>query len=259
MRSSCDASETSCRCARAESSSAASIVLKLAARRLSSSRPCASMRRDRSRVSVTSSVVRVRRRTGASAAPATREPESRRDGDPAAGDEEQQQLDPAQRLVRLVERAREHQSPSPRRRSTGRSRHREDANLRARDASLAKNEPPRRAASRTCAPGGKRLRLVDRQDGSSVLANRLDDRRRPEGARNLEVQAAESVVDVRRAGARRLRQRVRLRPEPLVDLPVELSSHDEPDDDRRGHDCERDRACGRECQPGAKAHRSRRA
>ena len=44
VRSSWDASATSCRCARVDSSSAASIVLKLAASRLSSSSPLTSIR-----------------------------------------------------------------------------------------------------------------------------------------------------------------------------------------------------------------------
>ena len=59
VRSSCDASATSWRCARWESSSASSIVLNDAARRASSSSPCASMRRDRSRVRATCSAVSV--------------------------------------------------------------------------------------------------------------------------------------------------------------------------------------------------------
>ena len=74
VRSSCDASETSWRCARAESSSAPSIVLNVAARRESSSLPDASIRRERSRVSDTSSAVRVSRWTGASTAFATTSP-----------------------------------------------------------------------------------------------------------------------------------------------------------------------------------------
>ena len=57
VRSSCDASATSCRCARWESSSASSIVLNDAASRASSSPPVASIRRDRSRVRATCSAV----------------------------------------------------------------------------------------------------------------------------------------------------------------------------------------------------------
>ena len=72
--SSCDASATSCRCARVDFSSAPSIALKLAARRPSSSRPPESMRCERSPVSVTFSAVAVRRRTGASAARETASP-----------------------------------------------------------------------------------------------------------------------------------------------------------------------------------------
>ena len=76
VRSSCEASATSCRCARLESSSAPSIVLKLEASRPSSSSPVEvdSIRCERSRVSVTASVVAVSRRTGASAVRATSRP-----------------------------------------------------------------------------------------------------------------------------------------------------------------------------------------
>ena len=74
VRSSCEASATKRRWLRAESSSAASMVLKLPARRPSSSVPSSAMRRERSRVSVTSSVASVSRRTGASAVRATSSP-----------------------------------------------------------------------------------------------------------------------------------------------------------------------------------------
>ena len=74
VRSSCEASATSWRCARLDSSSAASIVLKLAASRVSSSWPLVSIRSERSPVSVTRSVASVRRRTGASAAFETARP-----------------------------------------------------------------------------------------------------------------------------------------------------------------------------------------
>ena len=74
VRSSCEASATSCRCARLDSSSAPSIVLKLVASRLSSSCPVVSIRSERSPVSVTCSVVSVKRRTGRSAACDTANP-----------------------------------------------------------------------------------------------------------------------------------------------------------------------------------------
>ena len=90
VRSSCEASETSCRCARAESSSAPSIVLNVAARRESSSVPDASIRRERSRVSDTSSAVRVSRWTGASTALDDDEPERGRERDADGGDQEQE-------------------------------------------------------------------------------------------------------------------------------------------------------------------------
>ena len=74
VRSSCDASATSWLRARVDSSRAPSIVLKLLARRLSSSRPSTSIRSERSPVSVTVSVASVSRRTGASAARETIRP-----------------------------------------------------------------------------------------------------------------------------------------------------------------------------------------
>ena len=74
VRSSCDASATSWRCALVDSSTAPNIVLKLAARRLSSSFPSTSIRSDRSCVSVTRSTVEVSRRTGLRAARATSRP-----------------------------------------------------------------------------------------------------------------------------------------------------------------------------------------
>ena len=67
VRSSCDASATSWRCARWESSSASSIVLNDAASRASSSSPVASIRRERSRVRATCSAVSVRSVTGRTA------------------------------------------------------------------------------------------------------------------------------------------------------------------------------------------------
>ena len=67
VRSSCDASATSWRCARWESSSASSIVLNDAASRASSSPPVASIRRERSRVRATCSAVSVRSVTGRTA------------------------------------------------------------------------------------------------------------------------------------------------------------------------------------------------
>ena len=109
VRSSCEASATSCRCARLESSSAPSIVLKLVASRPSSSSPVEvdSIRCERSRVSVTASVVSVSRRTGASAARATSRPSAAATRHPAGGDQDQEERDPVQRAVHLGERPRD--------------------------------------------------------------------------------------------------------------------------------------------------------
>ena len=83
VRSSCEASATSWRCASTEASSAlterssaSSIALKLPARRPISSSPTGSMRRLRSRVAATCSVASVRCFSGCTAAPATRRPKS---------------------------------------------------------------------------------------------------------------------------------------------------------------------------------------
>ena len=107
VRSSCEASATSCRCAFSDRSSASSIVLKLSARRESSSRPFASIRLSRSCVSVTCSVARVSRRTGASAARATTSPSAPAMRDPAERDEQEQQAQVRERAVDLGERARD--------------------------------------------------------------------------------------------------------------------------------------------------------
>ncbi len=100
VRSSCDASATSCRCARVDSSSAASIVLKLAASRLSSSRP---LRVDSLRevpVSATCSVASVSRRTGASAARDTSRPSATAIAMPPSGDHDQEDRSGVERVVR---------------------------------------------------------------------------------------------------------------------------------------------------------------
>ena len=114
VRSSCDASETSCRCARAESSSAASIVLNVDASRESSSRPCTSMRRERSRVSLTSSAVCVSLRTGASAARDTSRPSAAATAMPVPAIRKRKSLMRSSVLsVSLIERATCNAKPFP--------------------------------------------------------------------------------------------------------------------------------------------------
>ena len=98
------ASETSCRCARDESSKAASIVLNVEASRESSSRPVTSIRREVARLGHV-----LRRPRGGAPAPARRattRPSSGSD-DAEGGDQQQPVADPRQRVVDLVERARD--------------------------------------------------------------------------------------------------------------------------------------------------------
>ena len=107
VRSSCEASATKRRWLRAESSSAASIVLKLPARRPSSSVPSSAMRRERSRVAVTSSVASVSRRTGRERGARDDEAERRREPDAAERDEDQDRAQPVEGGVHLGERPRD--------------------------------------------------------------------------------------------------------------------------------------------------------
>ena len=107
VRSSCEASATSWRCACTdassafiERSSASSIALKLLARRPSSSSPTDLMRPLRSCVSATCSVAWLRRLSGSTAAPATSSPEQRRQRDSA---EVQQREDQAQAAEQAVD------------------------------------------------------------------------------------------------------------------------------------------------------------
>ena len=91
VRSSWDASETSCRCARADSSRAASIVLKLFASRLSSSRPSPGSGGEVSGLGHL--LGRVRQPAhGRQRRSRDREAETGGDGDADDGDEEQQHL-----------------------------------------------------------------------------------------------------------------------------------------------------------------------
>ena len=87
--------------------SAPSIVLNVAASRESSSVPDASIRRERSRVSDTSSAVLVRRWTGASTAFDTIRPSAAGKRDPDGCDQEQEHSDPVERSVDLLERPRD--------------------------------------------------------------------------------------------------------------------------------------------------------
>ena len=80
-------------------------MLKLAASRLSSSVPLASIRSERSPVFVTFSVAPVRRRTGASAVRATARPSAAASGDSDRRDDEQVGADPGKGVVDLGERA----------------------------------------------------------------------------------------------------------------------------------------------------------
>ena len=109
VRSSCEASATSCRCARLESSSAASIVLKLVASRPSSSSPVEvdSIRCERSRVSVTASVVCGQPPHRRERCARDEQAERGRNRDPADRDQDQEERDPVQRAVHLRQRPRD--------------------------------------------------------------------------------------------------------------------------------------------------------
>ena len=109
VRSSCEASATSWRCACTEASSAliecssaSSIALKLLARRPSSSSPEGLMRPLRSWVSATCSVACVRRLSGCTAAPATSRPSSAGERDAADDEQREDQAQAASRLSTSV-------------------------------------------------------------------------------------------------------------------------------------------------------------
>ena len=142
VRSSCEASATSWRWAATEASSAAterprrsSIVLKLEARRLSSSAPESSMRALRSWVSATCSAASVsaahgrHRRAG---------PPPERGGEPdaAEADDEQDDAQAPEHVVDLVQRAGDLD------RAAARQRRREDPHMRAGHIGVAQVGPP---------------------------------------------------------------------------------------------------------------------
>ncbi len=107
VRNSCDASATSCRWARFESSSPASIVLKLVARRLSSSRPLT--------LDALGEIARLRDALRRLRQPANRsecgarddEPERGGDADSGKRDGDQEQANPSQSVVHLGQRTRD--------------------------------------------------------------------------------------------------------------------------------------------------------
>ncbi len=113
VRSSCEASATRRRWERAESSSASSIVLNAEASRESSSLPVASIRRDRSRVVLTSSATPVSRRTGAIDRPRHEQAEQGGEADTRRRDHEQPAADASQCTVDLVQRPRDLQGVPP--------------------------------------------------------------------------------------------------------------------------------------------------
>ena len=107
VRSSCDASATSWRWARVDSSSAASIELKLAASRLSSSLPVTSMRSERSCVSLTRSTVVREALHGRERRACDEQAEQGGDDDPSERDENQEEPDAVERRLDLRQRPRD--------------------------------------------------------------------------------------------------------------------------------------------------------
>ncbi len=103
VRSSWEASATNRRCVSSDSSSEASIVLKEAPRRASSSRPPSGTRSLGSPVSAIRSAAAVRRRTGASVAPETRAPAAAAISNPAERDEEQDEPQAVEVVVDVVD------------------------------------------------------------------------------------------------------------------------------------------------------------
>ena len=118
VRSSCEASATSCRCARVDSSSAASIVLKLVASRLELVLPVC--------VDPLGEVARLGDRLGRLGQAPHRgergardeEPERRGDRDAAGRDQEQEERDPVERVVDLAQRPRDLDARTGRRSGT---------------------------------------------------------------------------------------------------------------------------------------------
>ena len=262
VRSSCDASATSCRCARAESSSAASIVLKLAARRRARrgrARRCAARGR---RVSV-DLLGRLgqpahrrergaRRRRGR----ARRRRRSRR-----RRSRNRQQPDPRQRRGR-PRRASARPAPrSPARRSTAKPSGRAGASRVERCASVKNAPPPPRA---TVAHA--------RRSTGSAPSRRPADGTSPSGVDDLDVASATPKlardVEVRppivaECGGRRGAASARGSRSASSTWPRSCPRTTNVDDADASDDRERDGAAADERQPGrgsslARAARSRR-
>ena len=108
VRSSCDASATSRRCAATEPSSVSSMVLKRAAIRPTSSLPRASTRRARSSVAVMCSAASVRSVTGWMTGRENSRPSAAASAVPATQQREQQPAQARERRVDAGEAAPEH-------------------------------------------------------------------------------------------------------------------------------------------------------
>ena len=108
VRSSCDASATSWRCARVDSSSAAEhrVEARREPAQLVAVRST-SIRSERSPVTLTRSAVSVSRVTGRERGARDEQPEHGRDGDPARRDEQEDHAEPLERLVDLGQRSRD--------------------------------------------------------------------------------------------------------------------------------------------------------
>ncbi len=242
VRSSWEASATSCRCARIDSSSAPSIVLKLPASRASSSPPETSIRLERSRVSATSSVARVSRRTGTSTARVTARPSAGRQPDPEQRDRDQQPAEPPERAVDALDRADDLDRDAVR---VAERVHPDRDPVRVRVG----EEGLRAAGGDLLDPVGDRQRDrgAARQLAVAVVADDL-----VVGAAERRAVVAEDPVGGQGGELRRLPAQA------LVGLAVELVSRGEPGGAGRERDRDRDREGDRERQPGAEAERRHR-
>ena len=196
VRSSCEASATRRRWADSERSSAASISLKLAARRPSSSSPRTSIRWVRSWVRATSSAASETSPAGASAVRATTGPEGsgERDSPRAHGGEDDDQR--VEGVVRLLERVGDLDS------ATGGQRLGEHAQIRPLNGDVAELRIP--AARGELAVGARdrqRVLRVGIGDDCAVRSDHLGERGRRAGCRRRHGLLQEDAVTLLRTVA----------------------------------------------------------
>ncbi len=173
-----------------------------------------------------------------------REAEARGNQNAAAGDQEEEKLDPRQRVIGCAQR------PG-------------DLDRVARDGLVLEGDDSNVVSERVRVEE-KRFAIALR-DGQDVVRDRQDARRRKRAAvsaHDLSRASDDAELRIREAGNfpwRHVRQEIGASPEVVVYRAVELALDHEVDDERRGDHRERDRRRGHEDEPGAKAHFSRRA